>query len=413
MKNFKVKRIIPVIALALSFPAFSADFSVNQLAYEGAFRIPISTFGDSRIAYANGTIAVRSDDTSFFIVGHSQHQAIAEFEIPELSTAADLKSLQMAPAPLQKFVTVLDKVPSGNPDNLDRITGIETVGSSLVVNGVEFYDADTNAFDTTFIIDDSRNIANSSLHGFVGLDSGYHSAGWMSQVPMNLVNELGSEYIFGSASNFAINARSSVGPTAFAVEMNEIFSSRSGAEIQTEALIDFSVSHPLHKDRYNESLSNDIWTEVSRAHYGFIVPGTRTYAVFGTSAGHEFGIGYKITQDTGRTCGGPCPYVAGDRYNYYWLWDVDDLIRVREGALAPYEVRPYDYGKINLEFETESDAGGPKMMIGADYNPSSDRLYIVLGRADKYQSSYESAPIVLVYSTGRMFPSSPTEIKVE
>jgi len=68
------------------------------------------------------------------------------------------------------------------------------------------------------------------------------------------------------------------------------------------------------------------------------------------------GIGYKPTQSDGNVCGGPCPYDADDYYNYYWLWDVNDLLAVKNGTLNPHDVRPYDYGVFNAPFGASTGA---------------------------------------------------------
>ena len=53
----------------------------------------------------------------------------------------------------------------------------------------------------------------------------------------------------------------------------------------------------------------------------------------------------------------------------FWLWDVRDLLMAKEGSMNPYDVRPYDYGKFILPFNT-TDIGG------ATYDSDSGLLYI-------------------------------------
>lgn len=120
--------------------------------------------------------------------------------------------------------------------------------------------------------------------------------------------------------------------------------SRYPPPLATTRLLDFSLAHPLHDDLSNESRENDLWNHLSRAVYGIIVPGTRTYATFGHSGGNESGVGYKIVQDNGRRTGGSSSFAVKDNYHYYCLWDVNDLVRVRAGRMKPNEVRPYEYG---------------------------------------------------------------------
>jgi hypothetical protein len=134
---------------------------------------------------------------------------------------------------------------------------------------------------------------------------------------------------------------------------------------------------------------NHLWTVSSSAGYAFIIPGTSTYLVLGHSAGHESGLGYKITQDTGHLCGGPCPYVANDNYNYYWLYDVNDMVSVIQGDMEPWEVRPYDYGI----FDT---IGNKNTLTSAYYDVDDDLLYISLKNGDPIPT-YDKPPLFLAY----------------
>lgn len=388
-------------------------FSVQDLAYQGATRIPLSTFGVSRMGFANGTFLVDSNRNSVFVAGHNQHKAIAEFSIEGFEKSLSLSDLPMV-TNIQPFTKVLERVPSGNSDNLDHFTGMHMINGDIWINAAEFYDGDADNADTSFVIDDPSNLASSAVRGFFQLEAGVKASGWISEIPQNLKDTLGGDYIFGYASNLPINSRNSMGPTAYAVNAANLSNISPGTQISTLELLSFSIQNQLHPDHYNKNLENDIWTEVSNAYTGFIVPGTDTYAVFGTSGGHESGIGYKITQDSGYECGGACPFKASDIYNHYWLWDIKDLIKVKQGHLAPYEVRPYDYGRLELPFEKQALSEKPNLMIAAYFDSSTEELYFMMGGVDSLQSQYETAPVLIKYSLeiGNR-PSAPSMIRIE
>jgi hypothetical protein len=78
----------------------------------------------------------------------------------------------------------------------------------------------------------------------------------------------------------------------------------------------------------------------------------------------------------------------------YWLWDVQDLVDVRNGDKFPYSVYPYDHGVFEAPFIAKRIGGG-------SYDPVSNRLYITLQRADNKQGPYANTPIILVYSIAR------------
>ena len=153
----------------------------------------------------------------------------------------------------------------------------------------------------------------------------------------------------------------------------------------------------------NNSRTNDLWTHISFAVYGFIIPDSRSYLTIGSSGGHRSGVGYKITQDTGKVCGGYCSREASDNYNYYWLWDVYDLVRVKNGDLSPYSVRPYAYGELPMPFQ----GSGLKKVTGASFDNESGRLFISL------HSRY--APLITVFKINLVDvirPESPVDLTV-
>ncbi|GGZ65684.1 hypothetical protein [Paraglaciecola chathamensis] len=366
------------------------NLSPETVEYVGGFRIPLSTKGESRIAYSQGVFALRPNKNAFFIVGHSHHQGIAELEIPELSKSKTISDWNFATFN-QPFSLIIPRASSGNPQKINRITGMKEIEGQLIVNGMEYYDGDANVRDTTLIVREADHLERSKIDGFFQLQGAAHAAGWISEIPALWRKELNSEYLVGNASALPINSRLSIGPTAFTAHFFGVLNSeeKSGL-ILTDSLMDFSLKHPIVPDQYNKSLKNNLWTELSAAHYGFIIPNTSSYLVIGKSGGHNSGIGYKITQDNGRECGGPCSVKAGDSYNYFWLFDVADFVSVKSGKKQPYQPQPYQFGF----FDTVNTH---PYIIGADYSNKTELLYVVYSGEDKYQSQYEAAPVVRVY----------------
>ena len=371
--------------------------TINDLEYQGAFVIPGATYGESNAHYANGKIEYNPTNNSIYIIGNANQQAIAEFEIPELVNSLDINELNAASAPLQNFTKILDK--TSNPQNINRVTGMKLFGNQMMVNGLEYYDAAADNTDTTIMIRDVSGINASAVDGYYSMNGKAHAAGWISQIPVEWQELLGGTYISGNASNLPIAGRNSIGPTAFIFDPTLLLNSFTTKDIPATPLIDFSLQHPLHEDQYNNDRDNDLWTVISRAQYGFIVPNTRTYVTIGSSGGHEFGIGYKATQDTGRLCGGPCSLVAADNYNYYWLWDVNDMLAVKNGEKFPYEVRPYKYGEFNIPFQTDvrnNNATQMHAISGATFDYEKGLLYITIGGADS-RGAYSANPVIVAY----------------
>lgn len=395
---------------------------IGQLEYQGAFRIPDGT-GQSNANYAAGTTTYNPINNSLFFVGHDQDHAIAEISIPAIVNSMDLLDLNTA-SYLQNFSRVLNRTPDNNPQGLDRITGLKVFNGKLIVNAMEFYDAAGDSTHTSLVIDDMSDIANSIVDGFYSLQGRAHVAGWMSDIPTQWQNLLGGEYLSGNSSKYAINSRLPIGVSAFVFDPALLAGSPT-TTIATTTLLDYDLANPMYADYssyqnpgYNlievngdtsfahtfedaQAVvgSNDLWTEVSQVSFGFIVPGTATYLTLGSSGGHNSGIGYKPTQNNGNVCGGPCAYDASDYYNYYWLWDVNDLVAVRNGSMQAYNIRPYAYGVFDAPFQTDFLQGGAAEhhpIIGGTYDPASGLLYLLLYDASS-TTLYAQLPLVVAY----------------
>lgn len=402
-------------------------FSVEDLVYQGAFRIPADTFGESTSNYSEGIFTYNPDNNSIFLVGHVRSEAIAEFSLPNLVLSTNSISELNLAKNIQPYSIILNRIQNGNPENIDRISGLYYKQGKVFINAATFYDAAADNVDTTVIIENASDITQSVISGFYELEGAVHSAGWISEIPDPYKIHLGGNYITGHADNYAINSRNSMGPTAFVLNLSNIYNTET--IIPTEPLIDFSLSNYLNIKELDTAgdwqtwgtnvsaiasgdykipdldvdgnvitRGNNLWTEKSNAHYGFLVPGSRTYAVFGSSGGHNSGIGYKITQSDGNICGGFCSYDADDNYNYYWLWDVMDLIDVKNGIKQPHEVTPYDYGELKLPFQVNGFSGEQQLnKVGGGYYDSNEKfLYLSLKFAGQ-TGHYDRPPIILKY----------------
>lgn len=377
-------------------PAGSTDstdvperLGISDLVYQGAFRVPQTPNGVSSMNYSQGPVAYDAGKHSIFLVGHTHHQAVAEYLVPEIRDSKTIAVLEMAPPAIQAFSTVLDRMPGGNPDKLNRIGGLARYKDQLLVSAYGYYDAPADNVTTHLVLRNARDLAGSAVMGPFAFQGRAHTAGWMSPIPDEWQEALGGTWLAGNSSGEPIIGRFSVGPSAFAFDPEDMSTKNT---VKTRVLLDFDLRHRLHDDLMNESGKNDIWTHLSRAVYGFIPPGTRSYITIGHSAGHNSSVCYKC-KPRGRKadCPGFCAKDTNDYYLMYWLWDVQDLVDVRNGDRPPYSLRPYDYGIFKVPF-----AG--RRLGGGSYDPESNRLYLTLQRADREQGVYANPPIILVYS---------------
>ncbi|MDF1695895.1 MAG: right-handed parallel beta-helix repeat-containing protein, partial [Saprospiraceae bacterium] len=396
---------------------------IQHLSYAGAFIIPGNTVGESSANYAEGGIALHPDNGSLFLAGHSPQAAIAEFMIPELVNSTELTELNTASF-LQGFKNVLGLPTNGNPQNINRVSGMAVIDGQLVVNGVEYYDAPANNTHTTLIIEDASDIENSVVSGYYSLEGAAHAAGWITTIPNEWQIPLGGPYLAGNSSRYPINGRNPMGISAFSFDPAN-WDATPDAITPTTPLLDFDLSDPLYADydtfsnaNYNifdldgstftchtiEDAdatigTNDLWTEVSQASVGFIVPNTRTYLTIGSSGGHQSGIGYKAEQNNGNCCGGPCAYDSDDYYNYYWLWDAQDLLEVKNGTMNAYDVRPYASGIFDAPFQVDEYTGNDEFhpIVGGDFDPETGLLYLTIYDGAPISSPYAKNPVIAAY----------------
>jgi hypothetical protein len=380
----------------------------NQIEYAGGFRVMGGKVGEgdnSILAYSPGVFTIDETKNTLFMETHDYEQGFGEINLPELTLSEDIHDFIQADTVIQPFQDIYgtDRDVTGIGGYF-RVTGLYKINNQLIVNYMNWYDAPGTETDTTMIFKDASNLKESALIGPFQLEGKAHAGGWISPIPNEWQAKLGGTHISG-LSQGSIISRLSVGPSAFVwTPTNELLNASVGGPLQTITALDYSLAHILHDTSiydqhvdgtdnilYNcvEGKKNDLWTVVSSAAYGFIIPETSTYMVVGHSGGHESGLGYKITQDNGHLCGGPCSNVASDNYNYYWLYDVNDLVSVVEGNIEAWEVRPYDYGI----FDT---IGNTNTLTGAYYDADDDLLYIALKNGDSIPT-YDKPPLFLAY----------------
>lgn len=366
--------------------------TINDLRFEGAFAIPDGIYGDSSVNWTEGTIEVDGD--SLFIAGHAHDDAIAQFVVPRLSNSQSIDQLVTAEVPAQSFIKVLDKVQGGNPEGLDQIVGLELHKGRLIGNSIEYYDAAGDNLQSMFVVENAAKLSDSAVKGFYSVKGRATATGWLSEVPDLWKDILGCSHISGHSSGGPIITRHSVGPSAFCIILDDVLTVEKNRRIDTVEMLVFRHGYPLQNDLSNKSLENKLWTHLSQARYGFIVPGTSTYATFGTSGGHKSGVEYKLNRGDGTICEGYCAVDPADVYNYYWFWDMRDLLKVKQGWRPSNRARPYASGILNIPFQS---ASGFNPIGGASYDEDSGLLYFtVLGvNGSSEQDLY--SPIVVAY----------------
>jgi hypothetical protein len=376
-----------------------STWNPSTFEYLGAFLLPNGlTPNGGEFNYTGGAIGLAANG-NLYVEGKAVYDndpRVAEVTIPALSTESDVTLLPSATL-VQDFIDVINAAPSGNPDVNDAYGCFYSYGGEVIATSVKRYDAAADNKDFIAVIGNPSNFAAPDIKGFYGLGGDYKAAGWISEVPVEWVSSVGSSHIIGNSNNDSIVGRSSVGPSFYGVDLDDIVNVTPADPVPTDEIVSYSFTtgeqlqeqvNPVWTlentlDRDADPIvpqGNDIFTIISNCAIGFIIPGTSTYAVFGTSGGHATGLGYKITQDDGTVLSGYGPPVAADWSHYHWFYDMNDIVDAKNGVIAPYEAVPYEYGPINTPFEINNSVRGANEMTqlaGGAFDPATKTLYLL------------------------------------
>ena len=392
---------------AFGDPSDNPRISFDQIleGYQGSFKVVHDSGGYRSTAWSSGRMGYNPDRGSVFISSadnDSNGDMVGEFLIPEtLSSSTNPNQLPNASL-LQDFVRLQDRVPFDNVDNLNEVGGITYSNGELIVQYADWYDAAGDNRQTTLVVKNANRLSNSQIDGFFEMDGAARTFNYVSPIPAEWQSVLGGDFFAGNGNDLSISSRLSIGPSMFVFDRSDLSGSRGG-RVPTDAKMTFDLGTALgidlypwngSWDQYNRrginsgfTEKNDLWTVQSAAVYGFIVPGTRTFVVVGRSGMHNSGGGYKIVQNNGNLCGGPCPYDPADNYPYYWLFDLNDIVN----ASAPWDVTPYEYGSWDDRFPMGLPSAG-------SFDPSSGKLLIVVDGATANDDG--GHPVINVYQIG-------------
>ncbi|MFC3094614.1 hypothetical protein DRW07_13005 [Alteromonas sediminis] len=361
-----------------------------MLTLVGETRLKAGTFGASRLAWTPGTMAVSPDETQLFVAGHAQKSTIGAFSIGDFALEKKVSDLPIAPNS-QPFHPTREGIELRDRENkIGRITGLEVINGKLWMNMAQYYDGSGNQRSTTIIIDNPDHIGG-SRSGFHEIEGAVRAAGWMGELPQVFKAFTPHTHYTGYASNLPINSRLSMGPSFYAFTPR--YDKKEGGRIffPTEEVLSYSLKNPLGV--YGVSDNTDIhklWNELSVANIGFFTNSATHYILIGTNRAMESEISYKKRKSDGSKCSGYCSEVKADKVNYFWLYSTKDLITSMRGDIAPYELTPIEFGRLELYRDSHS-------IRGADFNPTTHTLYILLSGADDTQNRNESQPLLQKY----------------
>ncbi len=366
-------------AVAPAAPAAGGTLlQAGHLAYEGAFRLPAvsgGTFdgGGKAMSFnpANGTL---------FIAGLGQQQ-IAEVNIPAIRTGGSLSDL----------ATATIRTPFRTVVNLDLLQCSEAhlIGGSLpwlgdlIVSAYCYFDQGGSENRSHWRVSGAGTPGPFQVGG---TGAGFVSA-WMTPIPAEWQASLGGPALTGNGS-IPIISRTSSGPAA------SVF---NPADVGVKSPIPATqvLGYPMDHQTLGTADSDGTPYNTTQYFGGMVFPaGTSSVLFFaGRKAMGKFCYGpgttdqslhltpYPGAPQSEKWCYDPVNLDKGTHgfpyAHFVYAYDANDLVAVKNGSKAPWQIVPYATWTFDLPFQY-----GQRVIEGAAYDPATKRIFLTAGNGD-------------------------------
>jgi hypothetical protein len=374
-----MKKLVLMLFFLACISIVSAAEFVNEedLVYEGAFRLPQGQYGStpgSTYAYSGG-MAYNPTSHSLFMIGHSWEQLVGEVSIPEIRNSNNLADLATGVV-LQNFTDIAEGKKALVGSDGVGVFGLMVFDGLLYATLNIYYDAGYNQ-NLSHIVSTKNLSVTGDVIGPVkvgSIMSGYY-AGWLVDVPDNWEDRLGPALT--GACCIPIVTRTSAGPgAAFAFDPDDIGSVNPVPAVPLQY---YTMDNNLGAWG-DDSLLYNAGTEI----VGAVFPeGTDSLIYFGRHGTGEncYGIGTG-NQSLHRTpvegtiyCYDPAESSKGSHtYPYIyqaWAYDANDLLKVKNGELQPWDVEPYAVWNFELPFQDAT-----RRISGVAYDADNNRVIL-------------------------------------
>ncbi|MBI2559195.1 hypothetical protein HYW20_07785, partial [Candidatus Woesearchaeota archaeon] len=343
----------------------------SNLVYEGAFRVPGNVPGSpdsSRMLHAGGSaLAYNPARNSLFIVGHPNYQLTAEIGIPQIINSNSISSLATASI-LQNLYDSTDgkkDTPDLTDSNGNRIGGHLLYNNKFYTTVFIFYDNAPYQILSHLVSSTDLSITNDIQGPFqVGTVGAGHVSGYMANIPTEWQSAFGGTALTGNCC-LSITARTSVGPSASIFNPADLGVKNP---VPATPVVDYSLDHPIA----NSQVGNSLYV-LSDWVQGMVFPkNTASLLFFGSHGTGSVCYG----ESSATECYDPAsPYKGYHAYPYkyqVWAYNANDLVKVKNGQLQPWQVQPYSVWNFNLPFEADDT----HIINGAAYDPATQRIFL-------------------------------------
>lgn len=393
----------------------------HHLIYEGAFRVPRGNLGGESeypqtLARGGAGLTYNPTNNSLIMISRPTEALAVEISIPiplSLDNISELNTATLVQSPgdiadSQWAFLGINHEPLSGPVP----AGLLVYHDKIIGSAHIYYDGSNQAARSHFkaSIDWTTNGSQFSGMHRIGLhptnpiaNNGGFVGGYMAHIPSSWQTLFGYPALTGQGS-LGIVSRTSYGPSAWGFDPNNL-----GIIDPTPAT--FLVGYPEGHTTLGMGDVSLYYNRVTELR-GLVFPENSDSIIFfgrhGLGMTGEGDICYGSGTDDLSLHGTPDGQgniycydpVDGSKgvhgYPYIsqaWFYNANDLLDVKNGLKEPWEVLPYARWEINLPFPTASGR-----IVGAAYDPSSQRIFLAQHQADNITNVYEPYPIIHVFS---------------
>ena len=410
VKDFAVSILNPTNNLILSTPN-SATISIRDndvvipqpskdllikenLEFVGSFRVPGYYDNLDGFSYGGQCLALNKANNSLFITGMGG--SIAEISIPELKIESNIESLNRATM-LKGWYTVKDKLQNNIENAWDGapLGGLMVSGSRLVGTQYAYYSGAQSQKLSHFYLD-SLDLNTAKTFGLYQISELYPrwTCMYMCEIPPEWQEALGGTHLTG-ANSMPIISTTSSGPCVLTFDPNDLTK-------QANLLLGYPADNPLGPYGGPANLIQGGTTGSSGVVF---VPGTSTLLFFGATGTNYHAYGTPQAWGDKNSDGGTGPHSLNGEYAFQvWAYDVNELVKVKNGLKLPYEVRPYNVWNFDFPIAT-----GFKRTGGVAYDKETGTIYISVVMVDRIEP-YSNLPIIHVLKLNKAATNPNPEI---
>jgi hypothetical protein len=375
----------------------------GHLVYEGAFRLPDSTTG-STFDGGGKAMSFHPTNGTLLMAGLGQ-QMVAEVNIPAIRTGAALSDL--ATATIRTPFRAVADLGALSCSEAHLLGGTLQWGNDLIASAYCYFESG---------IEQRSHSKNGTGPVQVGTAGAGFVSGWMTPIPAEWQGPLGGPALTGQGS-IPIISRTSAGPSASVFNPADV-------GVRSPVPATQVLGYPMDHQTIGSTDSNGTLYNTTQYMAGMVFPaGTDSVLFFaGRKAMGQFCYGpgtddqslhltpYPGAPQSENWCYDPVNHDKGTHgypyAHFVYAYDANDLVTVKNGSKAPWEIVPYATWTFDVPFQY-----GQRVIEGVAYDPTAKRIFLTAGNGDTYK------PLVHVFKvdaaasvTSSPAPSAPIPV---